>query len=135
MVSSYLRFMTDFQIEGSVEEDSTKSDDEFDDLAMRDGLDNYYWSDDDESTNLKKIADSKMATDGDGVMANKYQHNLELFFKMSELFVGPPYSDTLLPQRNSSTSDIRVRRRSLSDSMCFESAMQSIPAVGHQRAL
>ncbi|CAD5191722.1 unnamed protein product [Musa acuminata subsp. malaccensis] len=124
------------EIEGSVEEDSTKSDDEFDDLAMRDGLDNYYWSDDDESTNLKKIADSKMATDdGDGVMANKYQHNLELFFKMSELFVGPPYSDTLLPQRNSSTSDIRVRRRSLSDSMCFESPMQSIPAVGHQRAL
>lgn len=33
-------------MEGSVDEDSTKSDEEYDDLAMQDGLDNGCWSDD-----------------------------------------------------------------------------------------
>lgn len=48
------------QMEGSVDENSTKTDDEHHDLAMQDGLENGYWSDDDEDpNNEKKLVDEK----------------------------------------------------------------------------
>ncbi|KAL5995729.1 hypothetical protein ACLOJK_025798 [Asimina triloba] len=40
------------EMEGSVDEESTKSDEEYEDLAMRDGLENGYWSDDEEEEKL-----------------------------------------------------------------------------------
>ncbi|KAJ6806012.1 P-loop NTPase domain-containing protein LPA1-like [Iris pallida] len=42
------------ELEGSVDEDSTKSDEEYDDLAMRDGQENGYWTDNDDETNKQK---------------------------------------------------------------------------------
>lgn len=124
------------QIEGSVDEDSTKSDEEYEDLAMRDDLENVYWSDDDESANAKKAADDKRPTDeGDVSTADKYQHNLELFLKMSEGIMEPPFSYALLRGQSKTSTDMGTRRRSLSDPMRFRDRAQSIPAVTELRAL
>lgn len=123
------------QIEGSVDEDS-KSDEEYEDLAMRDDLENVYWSDDDESANTKKAADDKGPTDeGDVSTADKYQHNLELFLKMSEGIMEPPFSYALLRGQSKTSTDMGARRRSLSDPMRFRDRAQSIPAVTELRAL
>lgn len=50
------------QMEGSVDEESTKSEEEFEDLAMRDNLDNYYYSDDSNGpANVKRPTPEKSA--------------------------------------------------------------------------
>ncbi|CAL9772631.1 unnamed protein product [Musa acuminata subsp. burmannicoides] len=124
------------EIEGSVDEDSTKSDEEYEDLAMRDDLENVYWSDDDESANAKKAADDIRPTDeGDVSTADKYQHNLELFLRMSEGIMEPPFSYALLHGQSKTSTDMGARRRSLSDPMRFRERAQSIPAVTELRAL
>lgn len=48
-------------MEGSVDEELTKSDEEFDDLAMRDVQENGYWSDDEKDTDDvdKRTAENK----------------------------------------------------------------------------
>ncbi|CAL9074646.1 unnamed protein product [Musa acuminata var. zebrina] len=120
------------EVEGSVDEDSTKSDEEYDDLAMRDGLENGYWSDDDcpESTNIKRIADDQEPIDeGDGVAAGEYQHNLEHIFKRSEGVVEPPLPCTLPCEINETSTGQRTRRRSLSDSMQLQYLTRSTPAA------
>lgn len=127
------------QVEGSVDEDSTKSDEEYDDLAMRDGLENGYWSDDDcpESTNIKRIADDQEPIDeGDGVAADEYQHNLEHIFKRSEGVVEPSLPCTLPCEINETRTGQRTRRRSLSDSMELQYRTRSTPAASDElRAL
>ncbi|CAA6655522.1 unnamed protein product [Spirodela intermedia] len=73
----------DEEMEGSVDEESTKSDEEYDDLAMRDDLENGYWSDDDEDRrggDKQKSGDNGGAAAGEG-SAEKYQQNLELFLR------------------------------------------------------
>ncbi|URE20061.1 2-phosphoglycerate kinase-related [Musa troglodytarum] len=108
------------EVEGSVDEDSTKSDEEYDDLAMRDGLENGYWSDNDcpESTNIKRIADDQESiNEVDCVAAGEYQHNLEHIFKRSQGVVEPPLPCTLPCEINETSTGQRTRRRSLSDSM------------------
>ncbi|RZR75014.1 hypothetical protein BHM03_00047701 [Ensete ventricosum] len=120
------------EVEGSVDEDSTKSDEEYDDLAMRDGLENGYWSDDDcpESTNTKRIADDEEPIhEGDGVAADEYQHNLKHIFKRSDGVVEPPLPCTLPREINKTCTGQRTRRRSLSDSMRLQYRTQSTPAA------
>ncbi|URE16584.1 2-phosphoglycerate kinase-related [Musa troglodytarum] len=132
----YLCLMSVIQIEGSVDEDSTKSDEEYEDLAMRDDLENVYWSDDDESANAKKAAGDKRPTDeGEVSTADKYQRNLELFLKMSEGIAETPFSCALLRGQSERSTDMGARRRSLSDPMRFRDRAQSIPAVTELRAL
>ncbi|RWW81706.1 hypothetical protein BHE74_00009879 [Ensete ventricosum] len=119
-------------VEGSVDEDSTKSDEEYEDLAMRDDLGNGYWSNDDESANTKKAADDGSPTDeGDGSTAEKYRHNLELLLKMSEGIVEPPFTYALLHGQSETNTGTGGRRRSLR----FRDRAQSIPAVRELRAL
>ncbi|KQK01388.1 P-loop NTPase domain-containing protein LPA1 isoform X1 [Brachypodium distachyon] len=74
---------------GSVDEHSTKSDEEYDDLAMQDVMENGNSSDDEQaagSGNRSSALEESIlgAADGDDAMAGRYHHNLELFFKMSK---------------------------------------------------
>nr|XP_029124504.1 P-loop NTPase domain-containing protein LPA1 isoform X2 [Elaeis guineensis] len=116
------------EMEGSVDENSAKTDEEYDDLAMRDGLGNGYWSENDEGpNNEKKLVVKKMETADDSGMTEKYRHNLDLFLKMSEHFAELPYSYSLLSERG---LDMKMTKDSFSGSLRFQSQTQSIPAIG-----
>ncbi|MCL7025216.1 hypothetical protein MKW94_025656 [Papaver nudicaule] len=103
-------------IEGSVDEESTKSDEEYDDLAMRDGQENGYWSDD-ERDHKKAASVLGEGDPGD----HKYQENLDSFLKnrsgmLSELSCA---CSSMLLETNQETmplasTNVRLRRRSLS---------------------
>ncbi|KAK3159481.1 hypothetical protein QOZ80_2AG0150640 [Eleusine coracana subsp. coracana] len=74
---------------GSVDELSTKSDEEYDDLAMRDVMENGDWSDDEQIVSSTKDSLALESTGGNGIgeggaMGNRYHHSLELFLKMSK---------------------------------------------------
>ncbi|WOL18962.1 P-loop NTPase domain-containing protein LPA1-like [Canna indica] len=109
------------EVEGSVDEDSTKSDEEYQDLEMRGDLENGYCSDD-ESINIKKIADTKNATSEDGFEADKYQHNLDRFLQMSKdaIELEPPFSYVALSERNDRNTDMKKKHRPLSDSTLYQ---------------
>jgi len=74
---------------GSVDEHSTKSDEEYEDLAMRDVMDNGDWSDDEQAGSTKNslapegIIRGRETGEDDG-MEGLYHHNLDLFLKMSK---------------------------------------------------
>lgn len=116
-------------MEGSVDEESTKSDEEYDDLAMRDGLETGYWSDDEEE--LKKLTSvcedlsttNSMNLSGSG---DKYLDNLNLFLKTTR---EPLWSySSLMSEKNQRlmpvSANTRMRKRSL-----------SIPAMGKHGSL
>ncbi|KAJ6830604.1 P-loop NTPase domain-containing protein LPA1-like [Iris pallida] len=70
------------EMEGSVDEESTKSDEEYEDLAIRDGLESGYCCDDDEPANAKKrTLESPRQTNceknADGLMEG-YLKNMDL---------------------------------------------------------
>lgn len=116
------------ELEGSVDEDSTKSDEEYDDLAMRDGQENGGWTDNDEDANeqtvLKNLAQNDSALSmGDG---GKYQQNLDLFQKLSERFA----KTSLLSNKEERNADVRTRTRSLSDTSWIYSHSLNIPISG-----
>ncbi|XP_020585505.1 P-loop NTPase domain-containing protein LPA1-like [Phalaenopsis equestris] len=80
------------EMEGSVDEESTKSDEEYDDLAMLDGLEDGYSSSDDEppAANCKRLTDGRL-TEINSVkkielleLIQKYQQSLDLFFQNNE---------------------------------------------------
>lgn len=107
---------------GSVDEESTKSDEEYDDLAMQVVLENGYWSDDDEEFS------SKVATGpedvGPKMHGNKYHQNMDLFLRTrSEPLSEPFYSYSSLlrekvERRLPPSGKAKLRKRS-----------QSIPAA------
>ncbi|CAL5056493.1 unnamed protein product [Urochloa decumbens] len=75
---------------GSVDEHSTKSDEEYEDLAMRDVMENGDWSDDEQAVSSAKnslapesIIHGRGTGEDDG-MEGRYHHNLDLFLKMSQ---------------------------------------------------
>ncbi|XP_027341964.1 P-loop NTPase domain-containing protein LPA1 homolog 1-like isoform X1 [Abrus precatorius] len=103
---------------GSVDEESTKSDEEYDDLAMQDVLDNGYWSDDDDEISSKVAAiPGELGTKMQG---NKYRQNLDLFHRTrSEPVPDPPcsYSSLLMEKsekRLPPSGKAKLRKRSLS---------------------
>ncbi|OVA18030.1 hypothetical protein BVC80_1835g439 [Macleaya cordata] len=122
------------EMEGSVDEESTKSDEEYDDLAMRDGQENGYWSDDEGE--FKKVVpvfgdDPSIIYNGGNLSGEKYRENLNLFLKNSSDRLSEPlcsYSSMLLEKNHESitlaSSNVRMRRRSL-----------SIPAMGKRGSL
>ena len=78
---------------GSVDEHSTKSDEEYEDLAMRDVMDNGDWSDDEQAVSTKNSLAPEgiihgRETDEDDGMEGMYHHNLDLFLKMSKEVAG-----------------------------------------------
>ncbi|GKV08344.1 hypothetical protein SLEP1_g19986 [Rubroshorea leprosula] len=108
---------------GSVDEESTKSDEEYDDLAMLDVEENGYWTEDDEEARDKVVpvsGDETTLMKGD-----KYNRNLDIFLKtrsekLPELLRS--YS-TLLREKKERRlpplGNAKIRKRSL-----------SIPAMG-----
>ncbi|RDX67988.1 P-loop NTPase domain-containing protein LPA1-like 1, partial [Mucuna pruriens] len=103
---------------GSVDEESTKSDEEYDDLAMQDVLENGYWSDDDNEMRSKLAGvPEDVVTKPQGI---KYRQNLDLFLRTRS----EPVSDalcsysTLLMEKGErrlpTSAKARFRKRSLS---------------------
>lgn len=80
---------------GSVDEHSTKSDEEYEDLAMRDVMESGDWSDDEQqgvsktknSPTLECSIHGSGAAEDDGING-RYHHNLDLFLKMSKEVAG-----------------------------------------------
>jgi hypothetical protein len=71
---------------GSVDEHSSKSDEEYDDLAMPD-VKNGEWSDDEQMVSSTKDSLALVSTPGTGIaegdtMGSWYHHSLDLFLKM-----------------------------------------------------
>ncbi|KAI3412270.1 uncharacterized protein J3R85_017518 [Psidium guajava] len=103
---------------GSVDEQSTKSDEEYDDLAMQDVLENGYWSDNDEELREKPLP--LPGAPGANMGEDKYSKNLDLFLKHSkEEKIGPlcSYASVLVEKnerRVASPGKARMRKRSLS---------------------
>ncbi|KAI4322294.1 hypothetical protein L6164_022004 [Bauhinia variegata] len=99
---------------GSVDEESTKSDEEYDDLAMQDLQENSYCSDDEEfKSKLAAILDGQ----GSKMHGSKYRQNLDLFLRTRTEPLSEPlcsYSTLLTGGGNA-----KLRKRSL-----------SIPALG-----
>ncbi|KAL0907609.1 hypothetical protein M5K25_022028 [Dendrobium thyrsiflorum] len=80
------------EMEGSVDEESTKSDEEYDDLAMLDGLEDGYSSSDNEppAANCKRLTNALLREINSVKkidvleLIQKYQQSLDLFFENSE---------------------------------------------------
>uniref|UniRef100_A0A0A9GBH2 Uncharacterized protein n=1 Tax=Arundo donax TaxID=35708 RepID=A0A0A9GBH2_ARUDO len=74
---------------GSVDELSTKSDEEYEDLAMRDVMENGDWSDDEQAVGSTKNSPGVESIPGTGTaeddgIRSRYHHKLDLFLKMSK---------------------------------------------------
>lgn len=97
--------------EGSVDEESTKSDEEYDDLAMQDMQENGEWLDD-----VKLGLDHQGQSVG--MLGDRYRQNLDLFLRSrtrNEPMSEPPCSYA---------GNFKMRKRSL-----------SIPALGKHGSL
>lgn len=114
------------EIEGSVDEESTKSDEEYDDLAMQDDQDYGYCTDNDDDDFKEKIlsCSSNFPTLGnDNKIGDKYPPTLDMFLRTKS----EPLSETLCSYppvfarsaKKTPPGNSRMRKRSL-----------SIPAVG-----
>jgi hypothetical protein len=125
-------FFTALQV-GSVDEESTKSDEEYDDLAMQDGMENGYWSDDDDYELRSKLVEEL----GAKLHGHKYHQNLDQFLRTRsepvpiEMVSQEPfcsYSSLLVEKSDrkvTSNGKAKFRKRSL-----------SIPALGkHSSAI
>ncbi|XP_021660950.2 P-loop NTPase domain-containing protein LPA1 homolog 1 isoform X2 [Hevea brasiliensis] len=109
---------------GSVDEESTKSDEEYDDLAMQDVLQNGYCSDDDEESKDKVLPIT--VNKANPLKGDKYMQNLDRFLRTRSEPLGEPlcsfYSSLLVEKggrRLSNAGSVKTRKRSL-----------SIPAMG-----
>ncbi|XP_024926192.3 P-loop NTPase domain-containing protein LPA1 homolog 1 isoform X2 [Ziziphus jujuba] len=107
---------------GSVDEESTKSDEEYDDLAMQDVQENGYWSDDDEAKDkILPISEDQLPRK----LGDKYHRNLNHFHRTRSEPLSEPlcsYSSLLMEKnetRMMSPASVKMRKRSL-----------SIPALG-----
>lgn len=100
---------------GSVDEESTKSDEEYDDLAMEDIQDNGYSSDDDEEAKDKLAPvsrDEALEMQGD-----KYSQNLELFLRIKSEPLSDLWPYPLLVEKKEKrmpSGNVKMRKRSLS---------------------
>ena len=87
---------------GSVDEESSKSDEEYDDLALQDVRENGYWSDDDEESR------------------DRYRQNLELFLSTRTEQLAEPLCSyaSLLREKGErrvlNSGSLKIRKRSLS---------------------
>ncbi|XP_068640578.1 P-loop NTPase domain-containing protein LPA1 homolog 2-like [Aristolochia californica] len=113
------------EMEGSVDEESTKSDEEYDDLAMRDGQENGYWSDNDEEDSKKSPLGSN--NDANKHLADKSRVNLNRFLSTGDQL--DQVSETLCSYSSFMIEkNQRFRKRSVSDDR-FQGRSQSIPAL------
>lgn len=112
-------------MEGSVDDGSTKSDEEYDDLALLDIPEDGYLTDYDEEVNNKiDMDDSLFTVPGEQMdgLREKYEQNLDDFLRtksepLSDFLIGAIESPARI--KNERRVSNRVRKRS-----------QSIPALG-----
>ncbi|XP_077221678.1 P-loop NTPase domain-containing protein LPA1 homolog 1-like isoform X1 [Tasmannia lanceolata] len=107
------------EMEGSVDEESTKSDEEYEDLAMRDDQENGYFSDDEDDSREILLPKNSASTKNS---ADKYRKNLDRFLSSSEKLENLPeplcsYSSLMSEQnqRSMTVTDSRIRKRSVND--------------------
>ncbi|KAK6144419.1 hypothetical protein DH2020_021239 [Rehmannia glutinosa] len=99
------------ELEGSVDEESTKSDEEYDDLAMQDIPDSGYMCDDDEELNNKMKSNDVLSVSRDQPNKNelhgeKNQQNLDLFHRTKS----EPLSESFMPAFATPLRDKNDRR-------------------------
>ncbi|CAN0916441.1 P-loop NTPase domain-containing protein LPA1 homolog 1 [Linum grandiflorum] len=114
---------------GSVDEESTKSDEEYDDLAMEDMQDNGYRTDDEEESE-----DKLQPIDGTNAVNDKYRQNLDRFLRSrSERFSSEPLCSytSLLGETVGRETIKGRRRRSLSISAIGKHGYGSDAAVNN----
>ncbi|PSR89939.1 P-loop NTPase domain-containing protein [Actinidia chinensis var. chinensis] len=112
------------EMEGSVDEESTKSDEEYDDLAMQDIQENGYWSNDDEEFKDKVVSISG-GVEVPGILRCKDTQKIDYIRTKSEPLSEPPCSYSPLPREKNekrlpSSGNIKMTRR----------RSHSIPALG-----
>lgn len=90
-----------------MDEDSTKSDEEYDDLAIQDIQENGYWSENEES--CEDLPLSVLSQGISNFNGEKYKRNLNRFLRTESLTVCESMRKKL-----PSSGNIRVRRRSRS---------------------
>lgn len=116
-----------FQLEGSVDEGSTKSDEEYDDLAMQDIPDSGYMCDEDEELNNKMKSNDVFSVSGDqsnrnNLHGDKYHENIDLFRRtksepLSESVTTRPFAPPIRhksERRLLPSGNYRLRKRSQS---------------------
>ncbi|ERM94831.1 P-loop NTPase domain-containing protein LPA1 isoform X1 [Amborella trichopoda] len=99
------------EMEGSVDEQSTKSDEEYDDLAIHEGQENEFWSEKaDSNGNCNLENETKEGSNGDDELVDKYTQNLEYFLRTSEPLTEPSccYS-SLLSEQNTRSMPAEVK--------------------------
>ncbi|KAI3748225.1 hypothetical protein L6452_11173 [Arctium lappa] len=110
------------EMEGSVDEESTKSDEEYDDLAMQDIQENGYFTDDEFDPNHNNLLSSPNQQDTvTNHHEDKYSQNLDRFLRAKSEAgpdLGQPNPGTIKERRLLSSGSFKVRRRSHSIS-CF----------------
>ncbi|KAA8550348.1 hypothetical protein F0562_002032 [Nyssa sinensis] len=116
------------EMEGSVDEESTKSDEEYDDLAMQDVHENGYWSDnDDDDDDGDEFNNKIVPISGDlltpgitDIRGDKYEQNLDRFLRSKSESLGDLASSysPLHRGKNEKTvpfsGNVKVGKRSLS---------------------
>ncbi|KAK9124207.1 hypothetical protein Sjap_013809 [Stephania japonica] len=114
------------EIEGSVDEEFTKSDEEYDDLAMRDGLEDGYWTDDeDEFHKIVSVSVDLSRTKSGDLDGHKYRDDLTHFLKRRS----EPLADSLRPY-SSIQSDKNRRHTQVAGNIQMRKRSLSIPAMG-----
>ncbi|KAJ9558833.1 hypothetical protein OSB04_013447 [Centaurea solstitialis] len=108
------------EMEGSVDEESTKSDEEYDDLAMQDIQENGYFTDVEfeSKTNLN-----------DAITSEKYKQNLDRFLRTKREAPMDVNSGITKEKRLPSSRSLRVRGRSYSVSASAKDELLSPPLV------
>lgn len=112
---------------GSVDEESTKSDEEYDDLAMQDLLENGYWSEDDEFRSKIGAISGEVGAKMHG--GNKYSRNLDLFLRSRS---EPVPMALTVPEPQCSYSSLLVEKTERKAKLRTRSL--SIPALGKHRS-
>ncbi|CAL9772577.1 unnamed protein product [Musa acuminata subsp. burmannicoides] len=121
------------ELEGSVDEGSTKSDEEFEDLAMQDSQENGYWTDDDEPTNIKKLTSEKKLTRDmsgkivRGDLTEKKSQNLRSTHKIYTRASDPSCYHSLLAENLRSLS-LKTKKHLPTNSLQSYRRSRSIPA-------
>ncbi|XP_074284956.1 P-loop NTPase domain-containing protein LPA1 homolog 2-like [Silene latifolia] len=106
---------TQEEIEGSVDEQSTKSDEEYDDLAMED-QENGYWTDDDDFNNKLFSGSGSLSEIINGnKKVDRYPPTLDMFLRTRSVPATAPFSPSVFTKTDKKVTpsgNARMRRRS-----------------------
>ncbi|CAI9761525.1 unnamed protein product [Fraxinus pennsylvanica] len=124
------------ELEGSVDEESTKSDEEYDDLAMQDGAESGYLSDDDKSIYKMEFSSARLPLLGDQSAHNgndgaKHGQNLDIVTRTKT----EPVSELPAVDFASRLREKSERRVPLSCNIKLRKQSQSIPPSGKHSSI